>query len=283
MHTIKFIAVLLIFTLLADGAFSQTKNKVPIGYATYGTGPEKVIVLHDWNGSHDNYSPVIPYLSAGPFTYAFMDVRGQGLSLGIKGKYTVEEVANDVFNLADSLGWGQFHLIGHSFTAMVAQLAAGIDKTGRIKSIISICGLPAQGPPFTKDNINFLRAVVNNRTVTEQAMAALTSGQYTSNWGKVKAQSYLENSDSTASRSYLNSFSTSDYSAKVKGLKTPALILTAQWDMQLLTLSKIRPYFDALDLKNVEYFEIKECGHYPNEERPVYLATQVERFLLKHR
>jgi pimeloyl-ACP methyl ester carboxylesterase len=281
MYTIRSL-IFLLACLLSVETHAQASKGVAIGYTSFGTGPEKVIVLHDWNGNHDNYDPVIRYLSGNEFTYVFMDVRGQGLSLGIKGEYTVEEAAQDVFNLADSLGWKQFHVIGHSFTAMVVQLAGGMDKTGRIKSIISVCGLPAQGAPFTKENISFLQAVVNNRAVTEQAMMALTGGQYSANWGKVKAQSYLENAEAGASAAYLNSFSSKDYSAKVKGLKTPILILTAQWDLPVITLSKIKPYFEALDLKNATYVEIKECGHYPNEERPVFLATLLERFLKSH-
>lgn len=281
MLQMKFFLTMLVLCFQFTVVFSQTKGVSP-GFTSFGTGMEKVIVLHDWNGDHNNFEPVKRYLSPTEFTYVFMDVRGQGLSKGIKGEYTIDEIARDVFSLADSLHWKQFHLVGHSFSAMAVQLAGGMDKSGRIKSIISICGLPAQGAPFTQENIAFLKAVVNSRLVAEQAMSALTGGRYSGNWARVKAQTYLETADSLVSRSYLNNFSTKDYSASVRGMAKPILILTAQWDLPLITLEKIRPYFEALNLQKASYIEIKECGHYPNEERPVFLATIMENFFRNH-
>jgi hypothetical protein len=77
-----------------------------ICYTLIGSGPEHVLVLHDWNGDHSNYDPILPYLDGATFTYAFADLRGYGKSKQLTGVYTVGEISNDCLRLADALRWG---------------------------------------------------------------------------------------------------------------------------------------------------------------------------------
>jgi len=270
---------LFITNLLILVAVIGNAQDLPIGYHIYGYGEEKVIVLHDWNGDHRNWKPVTTYLSPQKYTYAFMDVRGQGLSLGMEGEYTISEIARDVFRLADYLGWDQFNLIGHSFTTLAAQVAAGRDSKNKIAKVILVCGFPAQGVKFSEDEMNFFQSAVNNRKVTEQAMAGLTGGRYSENWAAVKAQSYLETSEAGPSRAYFESFANKDYSQNVKSMEKPVLVITAEYDYPSLRYDKVKPLFDKLNYQNVEFKDIKNSGHYPNQETPVYLATLIEQFM----
>jgi len=267
-----------IFFLIMITANAQDKV---VGYHVHGHGPDKVIILHDWNGDHKNWKPLTKYLSSQKFTYAFMDVRGQGLSLGMDGEYTIKEIAEDVFSLADHLGWNQFSLIGHSFTTLAAQVAAGSDRKSRIEKVILVCGFPAQGVKFSANEMSFFRSAINNREVTEQAMAGLTGGRYSRNWGAVMAQSYLETSEAGPSRSYFESFANKDYSQKVKSMEKPVLVITAEYDYPSLRYDRVKPPFDELNYKNVQFENINNSGHYPNLETPVYLATVLEKFLEK--
>jgi 3-oxoadipate enol-lactonase len=95
-----------------------------LGYTTLGHGDERVLMLHDWSCDHTTYDPVTPFLDGTRFTYVFADLRGYGLSRQIEGKYTVEEASRDSLELAASLGWSRFHVIGHSMTGMVSQRIA---------------------------------------------------------------------------------------------------------------------------------------------------------------
>jgi hypothetical protein len=61
-----------------------------IGYELFGSGSEKVIVLHDWMGDSENYASVKPWLDDTNFTYAFAEVRGYGRSKEITGAYTTD-------------------------------------------------------------------------------------------------------------------------------------------------------------------------------------------------
>ncbi len=276
----KTLTITKLFIVMAFTSTLAQNNTVEIGMWVYGQGEEKVIVLHDWNGDHKNWNPVIPYLNPKEFTYAFMDVRGQGLSLGIEGEFTVTEIANDILKLADYLKWESFSVVGHSFTTLSAQIANHLDLNNRIKSTILICGFPASGSKFSQDELNFFNAVVGNREVTEQAMGALTNNRYTKRWNEKKAQNYLETADEAVSKSYLNSFANKDYSKGLKGHKTPVLVISSEFDYPSLRQAAVKPQFEKLKYKDLEFIDIKNAGHYPNEETPVYLASIIETFII---
>jgi hypothetical protein len=82
------------------------------------------MVMHDWNGDHTTYDPMIPYLDGAAFTYAFVDLRGYGRSWEVSGEYTCAEIARDCLEIADELGWQRLHVIGHSMTGMATQRIA---------------------------------------------------------------------------------------------------------------------------------------------------------------
>jgi 3-oxoadipate enol-lactonase len=120
-----------------------------LGYVQHGTGPERVLVMHDWLGDHTNYDSVMPYLDGAAFTYVFVDLRGYGKSIHMRGDYTVQEIAADCLKLADRLGWHRFHLIGHSMTGMATQRIAA-DAPDRIKSAIAVCSFQARAKTTTR-------------------------------------------------------------------------------------------------------------------------------------
>jgi len=56
-----------------------------LGFTTYGYGPLRVLVLHDWFCDHSNWDAMLPYLTPDGFTYVFGDLRGYGASREIEG------------------------------------------------------------------------------------------------------------------------------------------------------------------------------------------------------
>ncbi len=76
------------------------------------------------------------------FSYAFLDMRGYGNSRDIKGEFSIAEVAQDAITLVDSLGWKEFHIVGHSMGGKAAQKVA-IDGGNRIKSTVAVTPVPA--------------------------------------------------------------------------------------------------------------------------------------------
>ena len=110
-----------------------------------GVEKKKLLLCMIGWGIYGNWEGAIPFMDLDRFTYAFMEVRGYGKSKGLKGSYTSDEVAGDIFNLADDLSWDSFHLIGHSMTGMAVQKALLLDRDHRIQKLIAITPVSAAG------------------------------------------------------------------------------------------------------------------------------------------
>lgn len=77
-----------------------------------GQGPA-VVLLHGFCGSSRYWAELAPLL-AGSCRVITPDLRGHGTSDAPVGPYTIEQMADDVLHLADTLGLDQFVLLGHS-------------------------------------------------------------------------------------------------------------------------------------------------------------------------
>src|SRR5206468_1506795 len=99
-----------------------------LGFVVLGSGPRRVLVLHDWLGDRRNWDPLLPYLDLERFTYAFLDLRGYGGSRHVPGDFTCREAATDALALARHLGWERFSAVGHSMTGLVVQQLAVLAK-----------------------------------------------------------------------------------------------------------------------------------------------------------
>lgn len=244
----------------------------------HGSGPEPVLVLHDWNGDHRNYDPVLAYLDGQAFTYAFVDLRGYGKSSHLSGAYTLAEIAADCLDVADRLGWRRFHLLGHSMTGMVTQRLAA-DAPARIKSAVAVCPLSAAGSPAPAEAVAFFEAT----GVDDDAFCRLVrfvSGDLGDRWARAKLQHSREAVTPTARAGYLAMFTQTRFVDEVQGLDTAFLVLVGDHDPGL-DEAAMRQTFLAWHPR-VELVVIPNCGHYPMQECPPFFATLVERFLHRH-
>jgi pimeloyl-ACP methyl ester carboxylesterase len=252
-----------------------------VGYTIFGSGMEKVIIIHDWFADHTSYDPMLNYLDDKTFTYAFMDLRGYGKSKDIKGEYTVNEAAEDVLKLADELDWRNFHLIGHSMSGMIAQYIT-LKAKDRIKSMVTITPVPANGMPGTDDDgFNFMKAATTDKEVAKQAASFMSGNRLSQKWVEFKVKNWFEKSTAEARAGYLHMFVKTDFSKEVQGLDLPILVIAGKYDAESLNENVQRETFlKWYPNATLEVFE--NSAHYPMQETPVYLATKIEEFLNKH-
>jgi 3-oxoadipate enol-lactonase len=256
-----------------------------LGYSVYGQGSEKVMVFHDWMGDTTNYQPVIPYLDPNTFTYVFAEVRGYGRSRHLKGDYTVEEVAGDAFHLADHLGWERFHLVGHSMTGMAVQRMAINDwnERKRLKSIVMITPVTADGYPADAETKTFLWNLIHDRQLSEIGFGLLTGQRLLPAWNQMKTNQHLATSTKEAMMGYYKMWLETDFSEDARQAKvgTPIRVIGGQQDLPGFQAEKLTAAFGQW-YPNFEFRLITDAGHYPMQETPVYLATLVEEFLRSH-
>jgi len=90
-----------------------------------GSGPTSVLLVHGSGGDQSHWAETLPALARAHWTAAF-DLRGMGESdVPLDGSYALEDMVDDVVQVADAVGFGRFVLVGHSFGASVVAAACG--------------------------------------------------------------------------------------------------------------------------------------------------------------
>ena len=173
--------------LFGLSVFPASAQDAPIlGHQLYGTGPEKVVALHNWMGDASSFDALRSWIDGDAFTFAFADVRGYGASKAIEGAYTTDEIAADVLSLADHLGWDRFHLVGHSMNGMAGfkTLLHDHGDGRRIKSFVAITPVTPDGYPASEEDRAFLWAAIDDDETAMTAFAGLTGGKLNATWAQ---------------------------------------------------------------------------------------------------
>lgn len=251
-----------------------------IAHKQFGSGNEKVLVMHNWMGDSTSYDPILPYLNTKDYTYVFVDLRGYGHSKDMPGTYSVDEASTDAIQLINSLGWNKFHLIGHSMSGMIVQKIA-VDNPTRVKSVVAITPVPACGSPVSQEMMDFFAsAALDNDETAKACVNTLTSNRYTKAFAEKMVSSNRKWSTSEARLGYMKMFLHTDFSESVKGLQTPILVLFGEHDFdgsEAFMRSTFMKWYP-----NAQLDCCKGSGHYPMIETPLALIATIEKFLSAH-
>lgn len=252
---------------------------MPIQYSMIGDGPEHVLVLHGWFGDHSVFSPIFPSLDAERFTYVFPDYRGYGKSIAMTGAYTVDEVATDALELADTLGWDRFHIVGHSMGGMVVQRLM-VDAPQRVKSAVAITPVPASGAPLDEEGEKLFSGACADDALRAMIVGASTGNRLSETWVRKIVHDSRAQTTPDAFQGYMRMFTGTDFAAAAKGNKTPILVLPGECD-GALTVDVMQQTFMKW-YPNATLKVIGNAGHYPMQETPVFLATEIQKFFEAH-
>lgn len=247
-----------------------------LGHEIVGSGPEVVVVLHEWLGDHTNYDGVRPYLNKSAFTYVFADLRGYGWSKSQSGAYTVEEAAADVLALMNALGHGRFHVVGHSMSGMVAQYLMAI-ATDRLSSVVCVSPVLAFGFKTDEAGLAKLRAAITDDNAARQAIASRTGGRYSAAW-LARKLTIARQAAKPAMEGYLRMFTGTDFASRMPGLATPVALITGAQDVPFYQRGNVEPVMRKW-FTNFHATEIQDAGHYSMLETPILFASLMEQGL----
>jgi pimeloyl-ACP methyl ester carboxylesterase len=249
-----------------------------LGHDLLASGPRRVLILNDWLDSTATWSAARPYLDQESFSWAFADLRGYGRSRGQKGLFTVEEATADVLDLADSLGWDTFSIVGHSMSTLVA-LHLAQNYPERVPHIILLT--PPPPTSFGADDatlaaIEALARGDDERRLNYLRMVAGT--RLSAGWLRFKLDRWRAGVDPEAAAAYVSLFARRGLPDPTARVAAPVLAVTGEQDAEIMrraaVLESLAPICEQLSV-----VALAECGHYPMQEAPPRLVAIIERFL----
>ncbi|HPU12379.1 MAG TPA: alpha/beta hydrolase [Aeromicrobium sp.] len=131
-----------------DGVESRTITTTRSTFAAQvchaqGDRRGSILLIPGWTGSKEDFTPVLPLLAEIGYDVVTYDQRGQYESPGAPDDdYSLSGLAADALSLAEqTFGDEKFHLLGHSFGGLVAQVLA-IEHSKRIRTLSLLCSGP---------------------------------------------------------------------------------------------------------------------------------------------
>ncbi|WOP15492.1 alpha/beta hydrolase [Ottowia sp. SB7-C50] len=249
---------------------------MPNTHLVIGQGPHKVIALHGWFGHARGWGPFTQHLNGQDFSYAFMDQRGYGGMKGSGGPYIMAQIAQDALALADSLGWNRFSLIGHSMGGMAIQQVLA-DAPDRVRALVGITPVPAGGVPFDDQGWAFFSSAAKDPGARRGILDITTGNRLSGTWLDAMVQSTLAHSDEAAVADYLVAWARTDILNRVQGQSLPVLVLPGEHDPALGEATCRATWMTHYP--NAQLDVLRNAGHYPMDETPIWLATVIEKFL----
>ncbi len=105
------------------GERSVDTGSIHLTIAEEGVGGRPLMLVHGFTGAKEDFGDFLTALADRGWHVVAPDLRGHGASdkPTEESAYTLPIFAGDVLALADTLGWKQLTLLGHSMGGMIAQ------------------------------------------------------------------------------------------------------------------------------------------------------------------
>jgi len=262
-------------------------NGETIHYLRAGTGPA-VVLVHGYPESSETWRKVMPE-TARRFTVIAPDARGVGSS-SIASDFSLEDVADDVYELVKQLGFEKVSLIGQDFGVQVVSAYAAKHREDVTALVVMESPLSAFGledlyatfwhfgfpaSPFAemliagKEREFFTQFAFGDFVYRKGAFTQSDIDGYIANQtrpGRLKAGFAYYRALLAGKEFFAN--------AVAPPWTFPVLAIDGDHTMNGLTAKSFAQVAPALKALNV-----KECGHFIQEEPPEFLVKSLTEFL----
>lgn len=240
-----------------------------------GRGPIHVIVLSGWFGHARGWQQFEHFIDQELFTFAFLDQRGYGMMLDSPGPYSLKQIADDALELADTLKWSEFVLMGHSMGGCGIQQILS-QQPQRVQAMIAIAPVSARGVAFSDDERDFFLSA-KSQLDTRQAIINITTGErHAQAWLEKLVKQSQQHNNPDAIEAYFNAWSGCNIVAAVKNNPVPVLVVVGAHDPaqgEAQVRDTWLQYYPNTTLKI-----ITNAGHYPMDETPQELAIIINDY-----
>ena len=119
------------------------------------------LFVHGWMASGAVFAPLLEQLSFEGMRVV-PDGRGTGRSTTPSGGYTLEQLAEDMWQVADSVGLVRPVIVGHSMGGQIAQYMA-MSRPDDVEKLVLICPVPASGLPLPDPVLDLCSSAAGNQ------------------------------------------------------------------------------------------------------------------------
>jgi pimeloyl-ACP methyl ester carboxylesterase len=252
-----------------------------LAYEIHGQGP-LVLCSPGLGDLRCTFDDLVGPLVAAGFTVATADLRGHGESTPHWPSYTETDVATDLLDLIESLGVGPAVLVGNSYSAAAAVVAAANEPS-------LIAGLVLTGP-YVRDQPVSLVSAFGHWLITRPLVGRWAWNSYwprlfgpqkpsdLSKRRRAIAANLAEPGRYDAVRSMLRM---SHHSADqaLPDIMCPALIVAGDADPCFSDPEREARYAAGRIGGPAEVLMVRGAGHYPHAECPECVASTTVRFL----
>lgn len=247
-----------------------------INHTLVGTGPSKVITVHGWFGGEDGWGLLPDLVDTRAHTVAFFDLRGYGSRIDVEGSYTLDEVADDVFALADELGWQEFALVGHSMGGAMV-LRALSRHPERVTAVVGVSPVPASGVPLDADSQALFDGAAQSHENRYAIIDVTTGNRQPKSWIDGMVAYSAEHSRPEAVAGYLTAWTGADFVADLPEVTIPVHAVVGEHDPALGEATMRATWMEHLS--GCELTVIPNAGHYAMFEAPVSLLGALDATL----
>lgn len=241
-----------------------------------GDGEHQVVALHGWFGSGDAWGLLPDVVDQQSYTWWFPEMRGYGQRRGESGDFTMAEYASDVVEFAAEQGLDSYSVVGHSMGGKAAAMVLAKDP-GRVRTLVGLTPVAPAAMSLDDDGKALFFGAPESDDNRRAIIDFTTGGRNSAAWLDAMVAASREQSDVDAVAGAVASWTGDDYTDQVGKPDTRVLVIVGENDPALSagyaeqTWRQIYP--------DLQIVELAGSGHYPMFEVPVWLVTQVERFL----
>lgn len=287
----------------ARESYFTSNDGTSLYYKALGEG-DTVVVLHGGPGLHHGYlMKELPNLAQN-YRVVFYDQRGSGKS--VPAILDDEHINLDVFVedlelLRKELGVERFTLVGHSWGGLLA-MAYATRHSQHLSSLVLLSSVPSNSDGFLAFAEEYKRrtAELAERLQAIRASESFIRGEpeAVTDFYRTLFSVYLhdtklierlplhfEASSTVSAIKVADLLDTSvygqpfDFRPQLAKLTVPTLVVHGDSDpIPVWTAEQT-----AEVLPNAEFFPIKDCGHFPDIEKPKLLISKLDHFIRSHK
>jgi pimeloyl-ACP methyl ester carboxylesterase len=236
-----------------------------VHYIEQGSG-DPVLLIHGNTASSVWWEPTFARMADAPYRLIAPDLRGRGETEGPAADWTVPMLAADVYGLAEALGLGPMHVVGHSLGACVAlQLALDHKSAVRSLTLVNPGWVAGDIPDAVADEARIAQLVTNKALLKMALRGVAALHPEDDAWRRLEEAS-LKQRDEASLRGpvALKTWAVVDRLPELAGI--PTLVVRGAGDVYLSTEEVAMKTVNGIP--GARYEVIAAATHSPNVEAP---------------